>query len=380
MNRSFTQFSSPSKVIHCRYFPTCSGCHQQRNLHDHPKLKRLAQFYPYVELNVDEVIHWRHRVKLAVGGKSDRPLIGLYREGSHEIVDIPTCPLHTKGINDVVQVIKESIGVTNLAIYNEKSGDGVLRYIQIVQQRDEKKFQIALVVNAPAQVMCQHPFINDLIKRLGNWLDGLWLNEKTGKDNVIFSQQWHHVVGEKFLKNRILNRPFYFHPAAFCQVHLPIYEKVLMKIRSWLDVKKNVLELYAGCATIGKNIADLTRSIDAYESNPWAYASFEQSQQAYLDQNVRYFQEPSEKFPIDQDYQIAILDPPRKGISLEVFSKLKELKTLEMLIMLYCDTESFLRDCQLFQDHGWIVKSVEPYLFFPGSHHIEILARLEKRI
>lgn len=34
---------------------------------------------------------WRCRAKLAVRGSSTNPLIGLYEEGTHNIVDIPDC-------------------------------------------------------------------------------------------------------------------------------------------------------------------------------------------------------------------------------------------------------------------------------------------------
>lgn len=34
---------------------------------------------------------WRCRAKLAVRGSSTNPLIGLYEEGTHNVIDIPEC-------------------------------------------------------------------------------------------------------------------------------------------------------------------------------------------------------------------------------------------------------------------------------------------------
>lgn len=34
---------------------------------------------------------WRCRAKLAVRGSASDPLIGLYEEGTHNVVDIPDC-------------------------------------------------------------------------------------------------------------------------------------------------------------------------------------------------------------------------------------------------------------------------------------------------
>lgn len=44
---------------------------------------------------------WRCRAKLVVRGSSMDPLIGLYEEGTHNIVDIPEC----KGLTSLLKLL-----------------------------------------------------------------------------------------------------------------------------------------------------------------------------------------------------------------------------------------------------------------------------------
>ncbi|THU64955.1 hypothetical protein C4D60_Mb01t31970 [Musa balbisiana] len=58
---------------------------------------------------------WRCRAKLVVRGTPENPLIGLYQEGTHDIVDIPMC----RGISKL-----------KVELYDEELGTGDLRYVQ----------------------------------------------------------------------------------------------------------------------------------------------------------------------------------------------------------------------------------------------------------
>ena len=381
MNDKFTSFPTNHKTITCDYFPSCSGCKNQKKLFEQPKHELLEKtFKKKIPFIVDVVTHYRHRAKLAIGGSSVDPKIGLYQERSHEILPIPSCPLHTKGMNEIIEVIRQAIVDSKASIYSEKSFKGLLRYVQIVQKRNAQEFQLAFSVNMELSKAKVDPFFQKLIQMMGKNLVSLWINEKKTQDNVIFSPNWLHLYGQEMMMNPILNKPFFFHPATFCQVHLPIYEMVLQKMRSWLYSKKNILELYAGVATIGKSLADLAIHIDCYEINPFSLAAFNRSQEEYHDKNVRFYNLSSEDFLESDEYEIVIADPPRKGMSDKVMKKIFQLKNVKELFLLYCDANSFLKDIKKLEENGFILKEVESYLFFPGSDHIEALRRLEKRI
>ncbi|CAL5342576.1 unnamed protein product [Camellia sinensis] len=74
----------------------CSGCTQEYNLHRPIILDEATDFFNkhgVFDFTFDtcRLWGWRCRAKLAVRGSSTNPLIGLYREGTHNVVDIPDC-------------------------------------------------------------------------------------------------------------------------------------------------------------------------------------------------------------------------------------------------------------------------------------------------
>ncbi|KXZ41742.1 hypothetical protein GPECTOR_298g806 [Gonium pectorale] len=85
--------ADPSSELGCRHFGACSGCSLQDGLAAPPLYGEAVEFFR--GLGLDEVpavmkaSHgWRCRAKLAVRGPAGRPLVGLFREGSHDVVDI----------------------------------------------------------------------------------------------------------------------------------------------------------------------------------------------------------------------------------------------------------------------------------------------------
>ena len=64
-------------------------------------------------------------------GSSSDPLIGLYEEGTHNVVDIPQCKAHHPNINAAVELLRQGIAELDIEPYVEDEGTGELRYVQV---------------------------------------------------------------------------------------------------------------------------------------------------------------------------------------------------------------------------------------------------------
>ncbi|RRT74925.1 hypothetical protein B296_00031769 [Ensete ventricosum] len=101
------------------YVFRCSGCTHEWNLDRPPVIEEATEFFKSLGVSdftfesgrlvgvpstplelswlllsvvsVTVVWEWRCRAKLAVRGTPENPLIGLYQEATHDIVDIPLC-------------------------------------------------------------------------------------------------------------------------------------------------------------------------------------------------------------------------------------------------------------------------------------------------
>lgn len=383
MNKSMIRaMNKLSTVLSCRHFPRCSGCEIQGELSAPPVWEKLLSFFqqaaPQLSIPViwGEVTGWRTRSKLAVRGTSQAPAIGLFRRGSHEVVSIPDCPLHHPSINKAVALIADCISSFQFEPYNEALGTGFLRYLQFSVERVTSQVELTCVLNRP------FPSLKDVVNQLYSkgLFHSIWVNMQPEKTNRIFGEKWIHCAGEPILWESLGTVRCAFHPGCFSQANLPLFEKALYRISDWVNSKSSVLELYCGTGAIGFNLARRGCKVHAVEMNPHAAESFDLTRKQLpleVQNRISFEVAQSEGTSLD-GYEVLIVDPPRKGLGLNLVKEICKTKDLKQIIYLSCGPQSLQRDLGWFIERGWSVEKAEGYLFFPGTDHIEMLCSLKK--
>jgi 23S rRNA (uracil1939-C5)-methyltransferase len=325
-----------------------------------------------------ELNGWRTRAKLAVRGTAAEPEIGLFQQGTHQVVPVPSCPLHHPAINRAYKIVYDTMKQRGIIPYCEKSGTGQLRYVQFVVERKTRRIQLALVV------VNEDPFLEKWVKQL--YIEGgfhsIWLNFQPKATNTIFGERWKLCEGEPYIEDRIADILFYFHPACFMQAHLSLFEELVRSVQRHMLPGKRVLDLYAGVGIIGLNCAAQSQAVTCVEYSPFAQECFDLSLlkcPLEMQKKVHFHQGAVEKYlGAMQDAEVIIVDPPRKGLDASLLQALLSAKKAEQLIYISCHPLSFFRDCSQLLEKGWKIVLAEAYLLFPGSDHIELLCILER--
>ncbi|GMP29646.1 hypothetical protein CsSME_00004655 [Camellia sinensis var. sinensis] len=135
-NPNPTALPSLTCALQCPHFQSCSGCTQEYDLHRPIILDEATDFFNKhgvsdFTFDTCRLWGWRCRAKLAVRGSYTDPLIGLYQEGTHNVVDIPDCKAHHPNINAAVELLKQGIAELKVEPYDEDQGTGELRYVQM---------------------------------------------------------------------------------------------------------------------------------------------------------------------------------------------------------------------------------------------------------
>ncbi|HSX26618.1 MAG TPA: hypothetical protein VLE89_06400 [Chlamydiales bacterium] len=353
----------------CPHFSLCSGCELGENIFHPPIWDEIQDFFNHkITLIADQFAHTRYKAKLAV---RPGPAIGLFKKNTHEVLSIPHCHTHHPAINRAVALIKQALAIHPIAPYQENPPSGLLRYIQLFVDRATHKIQLVLILNHQThlQDFCRTLLQHDL------W-HSIWLNFHPDPTNRILGDQWQLIHGEPFLWQTLNNTPIAFHPGAFSQAHLPLFEKMIQKIATWIPPNEPLLELYAGVGAIALSLPNPATLI---ENNPFAHLSFlETLKQLPQHEQKRYTYHciNANCAPIP-DNSLILVDPPRKGLEKTILEKLCAL-THSRLIYISCGFESFKRDCERLQKAGWTIQDTQAYLLFPGTNHVEIVALLQK--
>ena len=252
-------------------------------------------------------------------------------------------------------------------------------------------------------------------------LHSLWINyNHTWKhSNAIFafdSTCWQHVHGPRALIEYLkfdhsfpspvpFPIPLHFPPNVFRQANLDAFTYIVGRIRermirSFVDksttsdnisqhdvttTTTSVVELYGGVGTIGLHITDLISSLVCSDENPNNAQCFYdtvhalppdiQSRCVYLQKNAATM--IMSELALLRKCQVLIVDPPRKGLDVEVLNYLCKDGWRNILLVVYvsCGFQAFKRDCDALLKCGkWKVDFAEGYLLFPGSDAIETLA------
>ena len=184
--------------------------------------------------------------------------------------------------------------------------------------------------------------------------------------------------GDTTLSDTILGVAFNYACEGFFQVNIPVYEKALSDMKTWINCneKLSTLDLYSGVGTIGLTIGG--DDVTLVEINEHAVAEMQRNITKLNRPNAKAILAPSEKsLEYITDEQIVIVDPPRAGLHTDVTNRLLETAP-PRIIYLSCNPVTQARDVSLLQEKYEIMHH-QGYNFFPRTPHIEHLVVLDKK-
>ncbi|XP_054783070.1 uncharacterized protein LOC129290343 [Prosopis cineraria] len=359
-------------ALHCPHFQSCSGCSHEFNLH-HPiivdEATNFFKKYGVSDFTFDscKLWGWRCRAKLAVRGSSTKPLIGLYEEGTHNVVDIPDCKAHHPNINAAVDLLKRGITEVEVQPYDEDEGTGDLRYVQMAvttyntslpaaERYKNGKVQVTLVWNSRNENSSRSDKLNALANFLwGNGgprssfhlIHSVWANFQTSTNNIIFGNRWRHLLGERDFWERIGGIDVSLAPSSFGQANTRAFNILLQKLQKYVPYGASVADLYAGAGVIGLSLASTRkcRSVKCIEINKESKLSFEKTADrlpATVESNITWHHADASKEPLSWlvGSDVVVIDPPRKGLGASLVDTLQNISSVEHRVLSSSESSS----------------------------------------
>jgi len=317
-----------------------------------------------------------------VRGRAASPKIGLFQEGTHRIVDVPRCLVHHPSINAVAAAAKTAIRETGTTPYADAPHRGVVRALQVVVERATGKVQLVVVANAETPDATA-ALTTALAAALGPDLHSLWWNGNPTRTNTILGAHWERLSGEPAVCETIGGARVFFPPGAFGQANLPLADRLVAQVHAWVPDGADVVELYAGCGAIGLGLTLRARRVVFNEVSPAGVDGLRMGVAALSpDARARAAVVPGPATAgVDAlaAADVAILDPPRKGIDAAVLERLIAAPPAR-LIVVSCSLAAFLRETAALRASGrWTLRELVPFALFPHTDHVETLALFDRR-
>ncbi|KAJ7974787.1 RNA methyltransferase [Quillaja saponaria] len=433
----FISCQASSTTVHTHFPPTqppsAPGCTHELNLHRPSIADEATDFFKSIgvsgfSFDSCKLWGWRCRAKLAVRGSSINPLIGLYQEGTHNVVDIPDCKAHHPNINAAVELLKQGITEVGVEPHDEDEGTGDLRYIQMAvttyntslpaaARYKNGKVQVSLVWNSRNENSPSSDKLNALANFL--WRKGgprsnfhlihsVWVNFQTSTNNIIFGNRWRHLLGERDFWEHVGGIDISLAPSSFGQANTRAFDILLRKLHKYLPQES----------------ADL---LNALRLTKIAKVSFEKTIERLpipIEGSITWHHADASREPLSWlvGSDVVVIDPPRKGLDPSLIGLLRNISSVECkvkstsqssnstfkeekrpwvlrarddsvhigsktisenslqslpqtLIYISCGWERFKEDCKsLLSSKAWHLEKAHGFNFFPGTLSIEVLA------
>ncbi len=335
----------------CPVFGECGGCLYQ----DIPYFAELQiktnslKEQLKKELNLEEAsiepavaspeeYHYRHRLDLGLRKiKSGEVLIGFVNPQTRKLIEINECAIARKEVSNFIPELK---------------------------------------VRAKALLPADYKRAN--------------LTVKTGEEGRVLwggiGKGSHRLAEEDYLWMNLEGQKIFYSLDNFFQANhfiLPALVKILKRKISW-NSQTVFFDLYGGVGLFSMVFAPLVKKVILIEE------SAPSIQMARFNANYHGFSnfeiyEASVENCLDElllkqagDACVAIVDPPRKGLTPQASTTLSQTRSLSQLLYLSCNPESLARDLKVFLHEEWKIEKIIPFDFFPRTKHLEVLALLKK--
>ena len=380
----------------CPHYPHCVGC----PLIDVPYPEQLARkraivldsFARYPSLAAVEMprvapaserLGYRTRVKLVVRRNRDQIALGLYVPNSHRVIDISSCPVHPRPVNQTAQYLKKKILELGIMPYDERDDSGDLRYVDFRFSAARQELSVTLVTrHSPFPAGVQ--LARSLMKRFP-FVTGVNQNVNEARGNVIWGPAFHTLAGRETLMDRVGDVKLVFPPGVFSQANPSTARKLYETVTKFADLigSETVLDLYCGVGPISLYLASTARQVWSVDDSELAVNTAKQNARRNGRGNCRFLAgdvgSMAMKLKNDLGHiDLIVLNPPRKGLQPAAMKPIVECGAPK-LIYVSCEPTTLARDLDRLVNGGYRIERLALFDMFPQTEQVESVALLTKR-
>ncbi len=213
---------------------------------------------------------------------------------------------------------------------------------------------------------------------------------RTGDEGRVFwggiGRRSLRMLEENYFWTKVNGKKIFYSLETFFQANLSILPKVVTEIKKlkFFNKKISFYDLYGGVGLFGIAFYANVKEVVLIESDPHSVKLAQFNKQHHHFENFHIFQGLVERvleLKLQENanvHKVAMIDPPRQGLSASVVKTLTTVQGFKALLYLSCSPESLVRDLKLLSK-VWQIKRVIPFDFFPKTKHLETLVVLKPK-
>ena len=384
----------------CRHFGICGGC----SIQDLPYAQQLASkeaalrklLAPalrqsesviasplFVPVESDEATPFQFRQKVAFvfgSGPRGRGLImGHYERGSHRIVPVEECPVHSSRGNRIAFALRDRLATAGIGAAGPAGG--VLRHLIVRTTKDDREAVAMLVVTRNDKSL-RRP-VRSLLKSADR-PDGFFININDAPGPFMIGPTTLRIDGRSHVRETVGGVSYLISPAAFFQTNVRAAEVLQRCVVEGVADAQRVLDLYCGSGLFSLALAAAGARVTGIEENRQAIqdAKMNLRLNRIPENRVRFIsarvEDGLERVHRDK-WDAVVLDPPRQGCPKPVLAAVFEQIAPERAVYVSCNAELLAAELPIILNMGYRTVRIEAVDMFPHTDHIETIVQLIRR-
>jgi len=373
----------------CNVFGKCGGCDWLNiSYQEQLRFKQIIIEEIFQKIRIDKIepiiasqksFYYRNKSFLPLSEFKDEPIIGIFERNSHRVISHKKCFIQPEIFDQICREFLEYIKLAKVQIYNEKTGKGTIRHLGFRISESTKEL-LVIVVTKTSKL----PFTKQLVRILLEefpQITGIIQNINTIRGNKILGKNDKILFGKNHLFEKIGNFQYKLNFLSFFQINQEITGELYSFIKENIKERATVIDAYSGIGSIGLFISEKVKQVFCIENNEQAVFDAEFNANRNNIRNCEFIRgDVEEKISVlcrQNQIDVIIFDPPRKGLNEEIIKAVSENK-IEKIIYISCNPSTQVRDIEKFIAIGYRIRKMQPFDMFPQTYHIENVVILDK--
>ena len=374
----------------CPYFPRCGGCTYRHIRYEEElrlkkqrvqdNLSRIGGSDVTVEeiLGAQDTLRYRNKAQYPV---SKDGAVGFYRARTHEVIECEHCLLVRPEADAAAEALREYMQSCRVAGYDEKTGRGLVRHLNI---RSNAAGESLICVLVNGDKLPKEDRLVTLLRDACPKCTGIVLGTNTKKGNVILGDRYRTLWGSDRLEDTLCGKTFRLSVPSFYQVNRVQAERLYAKAIEFagLTGQETVLDLYCGAGTITLALSDHAKKVLGAEIVPEAIDDARENAARNGVKNAEFFcgdaSDVAKKLARENlRPDVITVDPPRKGLAADVVESIAEMQP-GRVVYVSCDSATMARDVKRLADLGYTAQRACAVDMFPRADHVETVVLLSR--
>jgi len=386
---------SPDRVApKCPLSKDCGGCQWQHisypaQLRFKTKIVKetLGRIGKLKNIDVKDIIGmadpwgFRNKIQYPIGdAKSEagsaRTVMGYYKQGTHEIVDIDSCLIEHPKLSRAAKIVKDVLNKFNYAARSK----GLFKHLRARIGFGTGEVILTFVTSEKG-IPGTKEFIKEIIARCKKEninVVGVCQNLNPRTTNVVLGDINWTIWGSDHIFDKIGDLKFKISNTSFYQTN-PVQTEVLYNKAlelAQLSGDETVIDAYSGIGTVALWFAKRARYVYGIEEVKQAVYDAAENAELNKIENCRFNLGKVERLLSElKEGDVLILDPPRGGCEEKVLKTIAKSK-FRKIIYISCNPATLARDLAYLSNNGFKIDAVQPVDMFPHSFHIETVSKL----